>query len=56
MTYNEAIEIAPSTIERTPSVHHNVVYALTQKGNVFICSPEDFDLIQDQYLLDRLLT
>jgi hypothetical protein len=47
MTYNEAIEIMPSTIGRTPSVHHNVVYAITQKGSVFICSLEDFDLIKD---------
>ena len=47
MTYDEALEIMPSTIGRTPSVHHNVVYALTQKGNVFICSPEDFDLVKD---------
>jgi hypothetical protein len=47
MTYNEAIEIMPSTIGRTPSVHNDVVYAVTQKGNIFVCSPEDFDLVKD---------
>jgi hypothetical protein len=47
MTYNEAIEIAPPTIGRTPCVYNDIVYALTQKGRIFICSPEDFDLVQD---------
>jgi hypothetical protein len=47
MTYYEAVETAPPTIGRTPSVHNNVVYAITQKGNIFVCSPEDFDLIKD---------
>jgi len=52
MTYNEAVEILPPHLGRTPSVHHNVVYALTQKGNVFICSPEDFDLVKDHKIYE----
>jgi hypothetical protein len=47
MTYYEAIDVDLPYIGRTPYIYNNVVYALTQKDHIFICSPEDFDLVQD---------
>jgi hypothetical protein len=53
MTYYEAIDDTPPYIGRTPCVCNNVAYALTQKGHIFICSPEDFDLVQDHKISEN---
>jgi hypothetical protein len=53
MTYTEAVANAPENIGRKPVIHDGLVYAKTQRGNIFVCSVEDFDLVKGHRITER---